>query len=342
MEKGEFLDSDNCESKSKSKNWHYWLVYYLQRRSEYYSKEEGIEEFKKQIGKVKKSGWSGKCVERHIRPNEENLILSDLELKDDEKDIEFREKIESAQSALEQYFGKDIAPKRFDLKKASEEKARIIGEMERKLFDMHREYLQIFGNIDFEHTVVGEKEVEDTKANFLHEDFLNPILDKITGDDYSIPESFGMFLWDLFVVQSCYACLSKEKVIPLKVIIYPELLYRLDFASFMLLAEGGKILGELPSTIKREKQINCVKKGKEKQKAKTEKPIKEKYDNLGAIWCEDEPIDFPILLKDADGKNHKRISVHQMAGRIFIEMKGAVTQRTINDHLIALRQKGEI
>ncbi len=115
----------------------------------------------------------------------------------------------------------------------------------------------------------------------------------------------------------------------------PEMLLRVDTATFRLLPFVGRNLAAFLPYLIKSLHVSGVKGGKGKQKAKTEEEVRSAYGKLGADWDGVEEKK-PILLKD------RRLSIGGMAAEIFKALNGGPTSKTIEKHLKALREKGEI
>ncbi|EKD65383.1 MAG: hypothetical protein ACD_50C00104G0003 [uncultured bacterium] len=122
-----------------------------------------------------------------------------------------------------------------------------------------------------------------------------------------------------------------------------NLITRLDLATLTVLEHIGNLhvsYATSPLIHKKLRHINGLLEGNKKQKLNTVKTILKAYKDIGAQWCDDEPQKLPILILLKD--EARRISIDNLAGKIFIHLQGVTTQRHINNYLKELREKGEI
>ncbi len=160
-------------------------------------------------------------------------------------------------------------------------------------------------------------------------------LDGLLGDEYIPPDDIDSVMKQLFVLQRCYEYESRFSSI------HPEMLDRLDVASFTLLPIAGQFCGQIQSAFRRLNHKEGVSEGKKQQKEKTISMILNAYKNLRAQWCDDELRNKPILLKDG-----RRVSRNKLYEEVFSYIKASsqpgVTKEHIRNLLIELHEKGEI
>lgn len=158
------------------------------------------------------------------------------------------------------------------------------------------------------------------------------VLKTLLADDYEVPNWNSSDLADLHfhAIRSFYRCGAKTGV-PMNV------LMKLDISASKLLVVEGKICGALAGGIMGKfHQKQSVIDGKRQQKDGTVDKILNAYKEIGAQWNDDAPEERPIMLKGI------RVTKNKLAEKIFLQLRGAVTQRHINNYLKELHEKGEI
>lgn len=160
-------------------------------------------------------------------------------------------------------------------------------------------------------------------------DKLIEVLEKIIAKDGFSPEGYFDLLDALRCVSFIYFCAG---VVGINV--SRNILYKIDMSAFSLIFQAGYFCHTWDIATPKIRQRLLTKVSKENHAAETKAKIRAAYEALGVKGYIQDTKRFLV--------GDKTVTLHKLAGEVFVKLNGEFTQRHIMNCLKALREKGEI